>query len=101
MDFPWNDYCFWTCNFDLAATAVGKTMDLGMGAYIPCSLITFSSSNLWFDHACSSAISGREGAHRSYRASPSELTHASFISARNSCSTKIHRARSSFHKKEN
>ena len=34
-----------------------------MRAYIPYSLITFSPSNTWFDRACSSAISDREGAH--------------------------------------
>ena len=39
---------------------------------------------------CSSAISDREGAHLSYQASPSELTHATFISTRNRCSAKIH-----------
>ena len=64
------------------------------------SLITFSPSNPWFDCACSSAISDREGAHRSYQASPSELTHATFISARNRCSVKLRRARSSFRKRK-
>ena len=49
---------------------------------------------------CSSAISNREGAHRSYQASPSELTHANFISARNRCSAKLRRARSSFRKRK-
>ena len=67
-----------------------------MRAYILYSLITFSPSKPWFDRACSSAISDREGAHRSYQASPSELTHATFISARNRCSAKLRRARSSF-----
>ena len=61
-----------------------------MRAYIPYSVITFSP-NPWFDCACSSAISDREGAHRSYQASPSELTHATFISARNRCSAKLRR----------
>ena len=69
-------------------------------AYIPYSLITFSPSKPWFDHACSSAISDRERAHRSYQASPSELTHATFISARNRCSAKLRRARSSFRKRK-
>ena len=85
---------------DLAATAVGEVMDSGMRAYIPYSLITFSPSKPWFDHACSSAISDREGAHRSYQASPSELIHATFISARNCCSAKLHRAHSSFRKRK-
>ena len=58
-----------------------------MGAYITYSLMTFSPSNPGFDHACSSAISDREVAHRSYQAS--ELTHATYISARNRCSAKI------------
>ena len=79
LDFPWNDYCFRTRDPDLAATAVGDVVDSGMRAYIPYSLTTFSPSNPWFDRACSSAISDREGAHRSYQASPSELTHATFI----------------------
>ena len=88
-DFPWNDYCFWTRDPDLAATAAGEVVDSGMRAYIPYSLITFSSpSNPWFDRACSSAISDREGVQRSYQASPSELTYATFISARNHCSAK-------------
>ena len=69
-----------------------------MRACIPYSLITYSPSNPWFDRACSSAISDREGVHRSYQASPSELTHATFISARNHCSAKICRARSSLQK---
>ena len=56
------------------ATAVGEVVDSGMRAYIPYSLITLSPSNPWFDCACSSAISDREGAHLSYQASPSELT---------------------------
>ena len=60
----------------------------------------FSPSNPWFDYACSSAISDREGVHRSYQASPSELTHATFISARNHCSAKLRRARSSFRKRK-
>ena len=57
FDFPWDDYCFQTRDPDLAATAVGEVMDSGMRAYIPYSLITFSPSKPWFDHACSSAIS--------------------------------------------
>ena len=60
IDFPWDDYCFRTRDPDLAATAVGEVMDSGMRAYIPYSLITFSPSKPWFDHACSSAISDRE-----------------------------------------
>ena len=75
-------------------------MDLGIRAYIPYFLITFSPSNLWFDCACSSVISDREGALRSYEASPSEHTHATFISARNHWSTKIHKIRLSFHKRK-
>ena len=100
LDFPWNDYCFRTRDPDLAATAVGEVVDSGMRAYIPYSLTTFSPSNPWFDRVCSSAISDREGAHRSYQASPSELTHATFISARNRCSAKLRRARSSFRKRK-
>ena len=100
LDFPWNDYCFRTRDPDLAATAVGEVVDSGMRAYIPYSLTTFSPSNPWFDRACSSAISDREGAHQSYQASPSELTHATFISARNRCSAKLRRARSSFRKRK-
>ena len=99
LDFPWDDYCFRTRDPDLAATAVGEVVDSGMRAYIPYSLITFSPSKPWFDRACSSAISDREGAHRSYQTSPSELTHAAFISARNRCSAKFRRARSSFRKR--
>ena len=86
LDFPWDDYCFRTRDPDLAATAVGEVMDSGMRAYILYSLIIFSPSKPWFDRACSPAISDREGAHRSYQASPSELTHAAFISAGNRCS---------------
>ena len=100
LDFPWNDYCFRTRDPDLAATEVAEVVDSGMRAYIPYSLITFSPSNPWFDHACSSAISDRDGAHRLYQASPSELTHATFISAKNCCFAKIRRARSSFHKRK-
>ena len=95
LDFPWNDYCFLTRDPDLVATAAGEVVNSGMREYIPYSLITFSPSNPWFDRACSS---DREGAHRSYQAS--ELTHATFISARNHCSAKIRRARSSFHKRK-
>ena len=100
LDFPWNDYCFRTRDPDLAATAVGEVVDSGMRAYIPYTLTTFSP-NPWFDHACSSAISDSEGAHRSYQASPSELTHATFISARNRSSAKLRKACSSFHKRKN
>ena len=100
LDFPWNDYCFRTRNPDLAATTVGEVVDLRMRAYIPYSLTTFSPSKLWFDRVCSYAMSDRAGAHRSYQASPSELTHATFISARNRCSAKIGRARSSFRKRK-
>ena len=35
------DYCFWTCNLDLAATAVGDAITLGVMAYIPSFSITF------------------------------------------------------------
>ena len=100
LDFPWNNYCFRTRDPDLAATAVGEVVDSGMRAYIPYSLINFSPSNPWFDRACSSAISDGEGAHRSYQASPSDLTHANFISARNRCSAKIRRAHSYFCKRK-
>ena len=99
LDFPWNDHRFRTRDPDLATTAVGEVMDSGMRAYIPYSLITFSP-NPWFDCVCSSAISDREGAHQSYQASPSELTHATFISARSHCSGKICRAHSSFRKQK-
>ena len=100
LNFPWNDYCFRTRDPDLAATAVGEVVDSGMRANIPYSLTTFSPSNPWFDRASSSAISDREGAHRSYQASPSEFTHATFISARNRCSAKLRRARSSFRERK-
>ena len=53
-----------------------------MRACIPSFLITFFSANPWFDHACSSDISDREGVHKSYQASPSGITHATFISAK-------------------
>ena len=70
-----------------------------MRAYAPYSLITFSS-NPWFNCACSSsAISDREGALRPYQTS-SELTHPTFVSGRNGCSTKIGRGRSSFHQRK-
>ena len=71
-----------------------------MRAYIQYSLISFSPSNPWFDRTCSSDISDREGANRSYQTSPSELTHATFISARNRSSAKLRKARSSFHKRK-
>ena len=100
LDFPWNDYCFRTCDPDLASTAVGEVMDSGIRAYIPYSLMTFSPSNPWFDRVCSSAIRDRKGAHQSYQSFPSELTHATFISTRNHCSTKIRRAHSSFCKRK-
>ena len=100
LDFPWNDYCFRTRDPDLAATAVGEIVDSGMRAYIPYSLITFSPSKPCFDRVCSSAISGKEGAHRSYQASPSELTHTTFISAKNRCFAKLCRDRSSFRERK-
>ena len=71
-----------------------------MRAYIPYSLINFFPSNPWFNRGCSFAILDREGAHRSYQASPSELIHATFISARNCCFAKIRRACSSFCKRK-
>ena len=98
--FPWNGYCFCTCNPDLAATAVDDVITFRMRAYIPYSSVTFSPSKPWFDCSCSSAISDRERAHQLYQASPSELTHATFISAWNHCSAKIRRARSSFCKRK-
>ena len=100
LDFPWNNHCFRTHDPDLVATAVGEVVDSRMRAYIPYSLITFSPSNPWFDRACSSAISDREGVHRSHQTSPFELTHATFISARNRCSARIRGARSSFRKRK-
>ena len=100
VDFPRNDYCFRTRDPDPVATAVGEAVDSRMKAYIPYSLITFSPSKTWFDRACSPSISDREGVHRSYQASPSELTHSTFISARNCCSAKLRRARSSFCKRK-
>ena len=98
LDFSWIDYCFRTHDPDLATTEVGEVMDSGMRAYIPYSLITFSPSYPWFDRACYSAISGREWAHRSYQTP--EFTHITFISARNQCSAKLRRARSSFRKRK-
>ena len=63
LDLPWNDYCFRTCDPELAATAVGEVVDSGMRACISHSIITFSPFNPLFDCTCSSAISDREGAH--------------------------------------
>ena len=84
---------------DLSNTAIDNVITSGMGVYnIPLSSMTYSPFNPWFDHACSSAILVRERAHQSYKAPPSELTHAAFISTRNCCAAKIHKARSSFHK---
>ena len=99
LDFLWNDYCFRTHDPNPVAASIGEVMDSGIRAYIPYSSITFSSSNPWFDHACPSAISDREGAHWSYQAS-SEITHATFISVMNHCSPKIRRACSSFCKRK-
>ena len=79
LRFPCNDYCFWTRDPDLAATAAGEVMDSGIRAYILYSLITFSPFKPWFDRACSAANLEL----------PSELIHATFISARNHCSAKI------------
>ena len=62
LNFSWNDYCFLTCDPDVAAAAVGEVVDSGMRTYIPYSLINFSP-NPWYDRACISAISDREGAH--------------------------------------
>ena len=100
LDSPWNDDYFRTRDPDLEATAVGETVDSGMRTHIPYSLTTFSPSNPWFDHACSSAISDREGVHCPDQSSPSQLTHATYISARNRCFAKIRRARSSFCKRK-
>ena len=100
LDFPWVDYCFQTLDPDPAATAVGEVVDSGMRACIPYSLRTFSPSNPWFNRVCSSAILDREEVHRSYQSSPSELTLATFISARNRCYAELHRARSSFRKRK-
>ena len=97
--FPWNDYCFQTHDPNLVAKKVGEIVDSGMRAYIPYSLITFSPFNNFLSFL-SSAISDREGAHRSYQASLSELTHATFISARNHCPAKLCRGRSSFRKRK-
>ena len=63
----------------------------GARAIAPYAPYKSNPANPSFDRACSSAISDREGAHRSYQASPSELTHAAFISAKNCCSAKIRR----------
>ena len=67
---------------------------MGMRAYIPSSSMTFSL-NQWFDCACSSAISDREGVHQSYQAS-SEFIQATLILL----GIKFCRAHSSFHKRK-
>ena len=43
LDFPWNDYCFWTRDPDLAATAVGGVVDSRMRTYTPIFFKNFLS----------------------------------------------------------
>ena len=100
LDFPWTDYCFHSRDPDRAAVAVAEVITSGMEAYIPSSTKTFSPSNPWYDGACSSAIRARESTHQSYQASPSEHSHAAFISARNRCTSQIRKAKASFRKRK-
>ena len=100
LDFPWEDYCFCSGDPDTVAPLVTDVIVSGMEAYVPFSIKTFSPSKPWFDHACFLAVQARERAFRSYRSSPSALTHAAFISARNRCKSITRKAKTSFGKKK-
>ena len=100
LDFPWEDYCFRSGDPDTVAPLVTDVIVSGMEAYVPFSIKTFSPSKPWFDHACFLAVQARERAFRSYRSSPSALTHAAFISARNRCKSTTRKAKTSFGKKK-
>ena len=93
------DYCFCSGDPGTMAPLVTDVIVSGMEAYVPFSIKTFSPSKPWFDHACFLAVQARERAFRSYQSSPSALTHAAFISARNRCKAHIREARTSFGKR--
>ncbi|KAK7076678.1 hypothetical protein SK128_011173 [Halocaridina rubra] len=92
----YDDYCFRSRNPDQVALKVAEIMTAGMEAYIPNSTKTFSLPKPWFDRACSMAIQTGNQAHRSYLASPSDLTHSTFIIARSHCTAQIRRSKASF-----
>ena len=98
-DFPWDDV-FRPGVTDSATVDVTGTILAGMEAYIPSTTKTFSPSKPWFDESCSSAIEARERAYQAYITSRSNLTFRAFVAARNRCSYKIRRAKSSFIKQK-
>ncbi|MEO1548793.1 MAG: hypothetical protein AAFU74_18770, partial [Bacteroidota bacterium] len=100
LDFPLEEYCFRSGSPDDVAPLVTDFIVSGIEVYVPSTLKIFFPSNPWFDRACSQAVLARDRAFKSYQSSPSAVSHAAFISARNHCKTKLRKAKASFYKRK-
>ena len=99
-DFPWDDYCFSSRNPNQITNRIAEVINSGMEAYIPSSIKSFSPTKPWFDRTCSNATQARDRAFRTWKNSPSPITHSSFISARNRCKLALRRAKHRFVQKK-
>ena len=79
---------------------VTEVITSAIEAYVPSTVKTFSPTKPWFDRACSKAVQSKERSHMSFQTSPSPITHTSFNSARNRCTTKLRKRKFSFIKRK-
>ena len=91
LDFPFDDYCFRSDNPEVVLKYTVEVFSSTLDAYVPSTVKTFSSAKPWFDRGCSRTVRSKERAHALNEASPSEVNHASFNSARNRCTSQLRR----------
>ena len=99
LDFPW-DSCFLTRDPNVVTPHVTEILTSVIEAYVPSTVKTFSPTKPWFDRACSRTVLSKERAHMSFQSSPSAVTHASFNSARNRCTSRLRKKKFSFIKRK-
>ena len=100
-DFPWEDFCFSTDDTSLCADRITEIIMAGIEAYVPYSFSrTSKGSQAWFNNQCSIAIKERDVAFKAWQQSPSEDTHSSYISARNTAKSVLRSAKHNFLKRK-
>ena len=99
LDFPW-DSCFSSRDPNVVTPHITEILTSVMEAYVPSTVKTFSPTKPWFDKACSRTVLSKERAHMSFQSSPSAVTHASFNSARNRCTSRLRKKKFTFIKRK-
>ena len=100
LDFPFNEYCFRSDNPEEVLGYTVEVFTSTLDAYVPSTTKTFSSAKPWFDRGCSRTVKSKEQAHLNFNRSPSQATHSSFNSARNRCTSQLHKKKDLYVKRK-